>query len=66
MKSRHKITLLFTLMVLAILLLVSMVVYSFTALERDEIFRKRLKSRANNIAQIFYYFDDTVSTVLNR
>ena len=53
-------------MVLAILLLVSMVVYSFTALERDEIFRKRLKSRANNIAQIFYYFDDTASTVLNR
>lgn len=66
MKSSHKITLLFTALVTAILLVVSFSVYYFNSLERKDIFKKRLKSRANNNAQIFTYFLDSNSAVLNR
>jgi two-component system sensor histidine kinase ArlS len=66
LKSRHKITLLFTLLVMAILLVVSISVYYFTSLERKELFSKRLKGRANNNAQIFPYTSDTNRAILNR
>lgn len=66
MKSRHKITLLFTLLVTAILLGVSISVYYFSALERQGIYKKRLTSRALNYAQIFSYFSDSSNSVLNR
>ena len=55
MKTRYKITLLFSLLVTAILLVVSIIVYYFTFLVRQDIFMKRLNGRANNNAQIFRY-----------
>lgn len=66
MKSRHKITLLFTLLVTAILLVVSFSIYYFSYLDRKEGFVKRLKSRANNNAQIFSYFKEDRKAVLDR
>lgn len=66
MKSRHKITILFTLIVTAILLVVSLSVYYFSYLERQNIFKKRLKSRATNNAQIYSYFSDQSGQVLDR
>lgn len=66
MKSRHKITLLFTLLVTAILLVVSLSVYYFSYLDRKEAFVKRLKGRANNNAQIFSYFKEDQKAVLDR
>ena len=66
MKSRHKITLLFTLLVTAILLVVSFSVYYFSSLERKDLFRKRLLGRANNNAQIFPYSSDTSRDILDR
>lgn len=55
MKTRYKITLLFSLLVTAILLVVSIIVYYFTYLVRQDIFMKRLNSRANNNAQVLSY-----------
>lgn len=66
MKTRHKITLLFSLLVTIILLLVSLSVYYFSSLERQEVFKKRLKGRANNNAQIFSYVNDNSKTFLDR
>lgn len=53
-------------MVTAILLVVSLSVYYFSYLDRKEGFVKRLKSRANNNAQIFSYFKDDRKAVLDR
>jgi len=66
LKTRHKITLLFSLLVTAILLVVSLSVYYISALDRQEIFTKRLMSRANNNAQIFSYVNDTSWIFLDR
>jgi signal transduction histidine kinase len=66
LKTRHKITLLFSLLVTIILLLVSLSVYYFSSLERQEVFKKRLKGRANNNAQIFSYINDNSKTFLDR
>ena len=66
MKTRHKITLLFSLLVTIILLLVSLTVYYFSSLERQEVFKKRLKGRANNNAQIFSYVNSNSKTFLDR
>jgi two-component system, OmpR family, sensor histidine kinase ArlS len=66
LKTRHKITLLFSLIVTAILLVVSLSVYYFTLLERRNIFYKRLSSRASNNAQIFSYDRDTTRRFLDR
>ena len=52
MKIKVKITTLFTLLVTAILLLLSASVYYFTALQRKDNFNKRLMGRANNNAQM--------------
>ncbi len=66
MKIKFKITALFTLLVTAILLLLSFSIYYFTSLERLESFKKRLKGRANNNAQLFTYFGDSSTTMLRR
>ena len=66
MKIKYKITALFTLLVTAILLLLSVSVYYFTSLDRSEAFKKRLKGRANNNAQIFSLFGDSSNSVLAR
>lgn len=66
MKIRNKITLLFTVLVTAILLILNIAVYYMTAVESNEVFNKRLKSRASNNAQIFSYFGDSSINVLQR
>lgn len=66
MKTRYKITLLFSLLVTAILLVVSIIVYYFTFLVRQDIFMKRLNSRANNNAQVFKYEKSTDHEFLDR
>lgn len=66
MKTRHKITLLFSLLVTAILLVVSIIVYYFSFLARQDIFKKRLNSRANNNAQVFSYVNSSDTQFLNR
>jgi signal transduction histidine kinase len=65
-KIKFKITALFTLLVTAILLLLSFSIYYFTSLERLEAFKKRLKGRANNNAQLFTYFADSSNVMLTR
>ncbi|HUQ66632.1 MAG TPA: HAMP domain-containing sensor histidine kinase [Flavitalea sp.] len=66
MKTRYKITLLFSLLVTAILLVVSITVYYFTFLVRQDIFMKRLNSRANNNAQVFSYVNNKDRNLLDR
>lgn len=66
MKIRNKITLLFTVLVIAILLILNLFVYYSTATERKENFRKRLKGRASNNVQIFDYFGDSSVNMLRR
>lgn len=66
MKIKYKITLLFALLVTALLLGLSTSVYYFTSLARKEGFNKRLKNRANNNAQIFAYLGDSSQKVLRR
>lgn len=66
MKTRYKITLLFSLLVTAILLVVSIIVYYFTFLVRQDIFMKRLYSRANNNAQVFSYVKRNDREFLDR
>ena len=66
MKIRTKITLLFALLVTAILVLVSVIVYYFTQADREDAFRKRLRSRANYNAQIYSLLSDSNYTILDR
>lgn len=66
MKIKFKITALFTLLVTAILLLLSCSIYYFTSLERLQAFKQRLKGRANNNAQLYTYFGDSSITMLKR
>lgn len=68
MKIKYKITALFTLLVTAILLILSISVHYFTSIQRSDAFKKRLKGRANNDGQLFSYFGDSDSTraILNR
>ena len=66
MKIRNRITLLFTLLVTAILLFLNIAVYYFTSVEAKEAFYKRLKSRASNNAQIFAFFGDSSISMLQR
>lgn len=53
-------------LVTAILLVLNVSVYYLTAAESKDVFRKRLKSRASNNAQIFDYFGDTSIYMLQR
>lgn len=68
MKIKFKITALFTLLVTAILLLLSFSIYYFSSLERLEAFKRRLRGRANYNAQLFSLFGDNDSSraVLKR
>jgi two-component system, OmpR family, sensor histidine kinase ArlS len=66
LKIRNKITLLFTVLVTALLLILSISVYYFTSIERKDIFRKRLKGRASNNLQIYDYFGDSSVSMLRR
>ena len=66
MKIRTKITLLFALLVTAILVLVSVIVYYFTQADRQDVFQKRLLSRANYNAQIYSHLSDSNHTILDR
>jgi two-component system, OmpR family, sensor histidine kinase ArlS len=61
-KIKYKITALFTLLVTAILLVLSISVHYFTSIQRFDAFKKRLKGRANNDGQLFSYFGDSDST----
>ena len=61
MKIKYKITALFTLLVTAILLLLSYSVYYFTSLERLDAFKQRLRSRASNYAQLYSLFNNADS-----
>jgi len=66
LKIKNKITLLFTLLVAIILLVLTVFVYYLSSVERTDVFKKRLRSRASNNAQIFDYFGDTSVTMLKR
>lgn len=66
MKIRNKITLLFTVLVTAILVVLNLSVYYLTSVDVNDVFHKRLKSRASSNAQIFDYFGDSSVTVLYR
>jgi two-component system, OmpR family, sensor histidine kinase ArlS len=65
-KIQHKIMLLFTLLVTAIIALLAFSVYYFSFLERKIVFNKRLKSRANYSAEIYSLFGDSSNAVLSR
>jgi two-component system sensor histidine kinase ArlS len=66
LNTRYKITLLFSLLVTAILLVVSLSVYYFTFRVRQDIFKKRLYTRATNNAQIFSYVNDSNHVFIDR
>ena len=66
MSIKNKITLLFTLLVATILLGLMVLVYYLSAVERKDVFTKRLRSRASNNAQIFDYFGDSSVNMLRR
>lgn len=66
MKITYRITLLFTFLVTAILLVISLAIYYFTSIESKKIFNNRLRSRASNNAQIYSYLGDTNTAVLSR
>ena len=62
MKIKFKITALFALLVTIILLVLSISLHYFTAMQRAEAFKKRLKGRANNDGQLFSYMGDNDSS----
>lgn len=66
MTIRNKISLLFTLLVTAILLVLNISIYYLSALEVREVFQKRLKSRASNNAQIFSYSGENSINILRK
>jgi two-component system sensor histidine kinase ArlS len=66
MKIRHKIILIFALLVTAIISLMAVSIYYFSTLERRNVFNMRLKSRANYSAQLYSLFGDSSSVVLDR
>src|SRR5450631_3430214 len=58
--------LLFTLLVTAIILVLTMTVYYFARLERKEVFDKRLKARANYNSQMYALMGDSALSILHR
>jgi two-component system sensor histidine kinase ArlS len=66
LKIRTKITLLFTLLVTFIMLALNVSVYYLSAEERKDLFRKRLRGRAGNNAQIYDYYGDSSINMLQR
>jgi two-component system, OmpR family, sensor histidine kinase ArlS len=66
LKIRTKITLLFTLLVTFIILALNVSVYYLSSEERKDLFRKRLRGRAANNAQIYDYYGDSSVNMLQR
>jgi two-component system, OmpR family, sensor histidine kinase ArlS len=66
MKIRHKIILLFTVLVTAIIILLGFYVYYSSSRERKIVFHKRLKSRANYSAQLYSFLKDSSNLILHR
>src|SRR4051794_30010181 len=66
MNLRFKITVLFALVVMALLSLLSFVVYYSSTLERENAFRTRLSGRANNIVQLYLLFGDSSTMLFKR
>ncbi|ULQ55643.1 HAMP domain-containing histidine kinase [Flavihumibacter rivuli] len=66
MKIRTKITLLFTILVTALLLLLAWFVYYLSSVQRKDTFRQRLQSRASNSAQLYIILGDTSKSLLDR
>jgi two-component system sensor histidine kinase ArlS len=66
LKIKYKITLLFTLLVTAILLLVNSFIYYVSSEERQTLFNNRLKGRANNDAQLYSLFKDSSESILRK
>ncbi|HMH24828.1 MAG TPA: ATP-binding protein [Puia sp.] len=58
--------LLFTMLVTAIILVLTMSVYYFARLERKEVFDKRLKARANYNSQMYALMGDSALSLLHR
>lgn len=58
--------LLFIILVTAILSLLGWVVYYFSSLEREAVFARRIRSRANYSAQLYELLGDSAVAVLNR
>lgn len=66
MKIRYKIMLLFTLLVTAIISLLTWSVFYFARLERVEVFNKRLRARATYNAQLYAIMGDSAFSFLRR
>jgi two-component system sensor histidine kinase ArlS len=66
MKIRYKIMMLFTLLVMAIISLLTYTVFYFARLERKEVFDKRLKARANYNTQLYELMGDSAISLLRR
>ncbi|MDP4246579.1 MAG: HAMP domain-containing sensor histidine kinase, partial [Bacteroidota bacterium] len=66
MKIRYKIMLLFTLLVTAIISVLTFSVSYFARLERKQVFDKRLLARANYNTQLYALMGDTALTLLRR
>ena len=66
MKIRYKIMLLFTLLVTAIISLLTWSVYYFSSLERVQVFNKRLRSRATYNSQLYSLMGDSAFNFMRR
>ena len=66
MTIRTKITLLFTLLVTALLLLTAYSVYYLSSVQRKSVFKQRLSGRAHNAAQLFAILGDSSQSSLQR
>lgn len=66
MKIRYKIMLLFTLLVTAIISLLTGSVYYFAKLERKQVFEKRLRSRAVYNMQLYSLMGDSAFSFMHR
>ena len=66
MKIRYKIMLLFTLLVTAIIALLTSSVYYFAKLERKQVYEKRLRSRASYNMQLYAVMGDSAFGLLRR
>lgn len=66
MKLKFKITVIFTVLVTALLLLLSFSVYYFSSLERSIVFKRRLKGRATTNAQLYSILGDPTGRSLRH
>ena len=66
MKIRYKIMLLFTLLVTAIIALLTSSVFYFAKLERKQVYEKRLRSRASYNMQLYAVMGDSAFGLLRR